>query len=300
MTPPIPKSNYALHKPLSNNLYLVRRTTDGELFVAHPLDATSYTRAPNRPPPEDLAVFHSSANPFDNSNNPNTNPESDHAKTTELIRRGAGAAAAGVLNHENLVSVHDELVNFPLPVNTPAGGGRECRMFLWDWCDAGTLQDVFAAYEGTLGFDGGEGFLPEGFVWHVAVGMLRALQWLHEGVRDVYGVEKGRIGGGRCRRVRGRREAERDWMPVLHRDVRAENVFLQHPRGIETYGAVKLGNFGRCFVSGSVSKSRETPVMAMKWEDASLGELRERKAKWARSGLDVYKVCGVDMWLLRE
>ncbi|KAL2162228.1 hypothetical protein VTH06DRAFT_7141 [Thermothelomyces fergusii] len=77
-------------------------------------------------------------------------------------------------------------------------------------------------------------------------------------------------------------------MPVLHRDLRADNVFLQRPRGIETYGAVKLGNFGKCFVSGSVSASRETPVVAMEeGHHAGLGALRGRKARWDRHGMVV-------------
>ncbi|KAL2171243.1 hypothetical protein VTG60DRAFT_3349 [Thermothelomyces hinnuleus] len=183
-------------------------------------------------------------------------------------------------------------------------------MLLWDYPDAGTLRDVlddYAPRDGNhgSGSGGGDGFMPESFVWHVALSLLRALQWLHEGIRETYGVMAaaaadspvdgdGGGGGGkkRWRRVRGRKEAEKDWMPVLHRDLRADNVFLQHPRGIETYGAVKLGNFGRCFVSGSVSASRETPVVAMEEEEysAGLGALRERKARWDRYGMDVPKV----------
>lgn len=272
------KPSYSLYKPLPNGLFLVRRITDGEVFLAHPLDA-----APS-------------------------NDDRDEATTTttteELIRRGAARAAANLLNHENLVSIHDELVDLPL-----RGGGngsegatqRKRRMLLWDWCDAGTLQDVFDAYTpafpategGDVGGGGdGGGFLPEGFIWHVGLGLLRALQWLHEGVRDVYAVAEAEGGNGRrCRRVRGKAAAEgADWMPVLHRDVRAENVFLQRPRGIETYGAVKLGNFERCFVSGSVGARRETPVVAMQAEDVSLDALRERVARWKRDGLALDEV----------
>jgi serine/threonine protein kinase len=87
-------------------------------------------------------------------------------------------------------------------------------------------------------------------------------------------------------------------MPVLHRDVRAENVFLQHPRGIETYGPVKLGNFGRCWVSGGVARSTETPVVAVAEGDGvTLGGLRERAGRWKRNGFGLEKVSllsGVD------
>lgn len=97
--------------------------------------------------------------------------------------------------------------------------------------------------------------------------------------------------GKRWKRVRGRTEPEVDWMPVLHRDLRPANVFLQLPRGVETYGAVKLGNFGRCWVSGSVSRSQETPVVTMESEDeVPLGTLRGRKGLWKRDGLGLDKV----------
>ncbi len=173
-------------------------------------------------------------------------------------------------------------------------------MFLWDYCDAGTLQNVLDDFSHDSDPLAAGGFLPEGFVWHVALGLLRALQWLHEGARETYEVlpplaGKGSGGGfedgaeERCRRVRGRKEAEKGWMPVLHRDVRAENVFLQHPRGVETYGAVKLGNFERCWVAGSGGKG-VAAVVGMEEEDVSFGVLRERKGRWERDGMEVDKV----------
>ncbi|KAK4153086.1 hypothetical protein C8A00DRAFT_15676, partial [Chaetomidium leptoderma] len=297
-----PKPIYSLLKPLdddtttttNNNenktgLYLVRRTTDGELLLARPLDNTD--------------------------NDPATTNQQE--KIAELMRRGAGTALANLLNHENLISIHDEFVTVPLlpgssssstssssssSENTTTSRTKgvrkgERRMFLWDWCDAGTLQGVFDEYELAPAQRQAdvvaEGFLPESIVWHVGLGLLRALQWLHEGVRETYGVVAG-VDGKRCKRVRGttrgEAEAEVDWMPVLHRDLTAGNVFLQHPRGIETYGAVKLGNFERCWVSGSVARTAETPVVAMEWEDdVSLGELRERKGRWERDGLGVVR-----------
>jgi serine/threonine protein kinase len=136
------------------------------------------------------------------------------------------------------------------------------------------------------------GFLPESFVWHVGLGLLRALQWLHEGVRDTYLAvpAAGRFKG--FRRVRGKTDAELDWMPVLHRNLKAENVFLQHPKGFETYGAVKLGSFEKCHISGSVAKLKGVPVVAMETEDGvPLGTLRERTGRWKRDGLDVPRVC---------
>jgi hypothetical protein len=100
-------------------------------------------------------------------------------------------------------------------------------------------------------------------------------------------------GGGEVwEKVRGKTVAEGDWWPVLHRDLRAGNVFLQHPRGVETYGAVKLGGFGRCFVSsGAVGGERGMPVVAMEREDGvGLGALRERMGRWKRDHLGLAQV----------
>ncbi|AEO64331.1 uncharacterized protein THITE_2142258 [Thermothielavioides terrestris NRRL 8126] len=301
------KPAYAIYKPLANGDFLVRRTTDGAIFLGRPLVPDPTPTTPGR------------------------------AKTAELIRRGAARPAANLLNHENLVSIHDELVtlsfrgpppapksrsrplSLPLFLSSPSTSADDpdphpaaataTRMLLWDWNDAGTLQGVLDGYaaagEEEVAATGG--FLPESFVWHVALSLLRALQWLHEGIRETYdavavapsGVSAagGGDGGDRYdgrkrwwKRVRGTTAPEPDWMPVLHRDVTAANVFLQLPRGVETYGAVKLGNFARCWVSGSVSKSRETPVVAMESDDeVSLGELRESRARWMRDGLGLDK-----------
>ena len=232
-----------------------------------------------------------------------------------LLSSSAATPAANLLNHENLISLHDELVDVPLhlrdqasqgstPFNDPLGEATARRMFLWDFPDAGTLGGVFEDFGprglpregggGVVDFAEIGGFLPESFVWHVGLGLLRALQWLHEGVRDTYLVVPAEGSGKGFRRVRGRTEAEEDWMPVLHREVRAENVYLQHPKGFETFGRVKLGGLEKCYISGSVAKSKDTPVVAMESEDGvPLATLRERKGRWKRDGLDVERVCYV-------
>jgi hypothetical protein len=296
MTTPTPpaKASYILHKPLPHGLFLARRTTDGEILLARPLDTRATSTNTSTPP-----------TPYNHTS---------HLHLTSLLASGAATPAANLLNHENLVSLHDELVDVPLHLRAegddddggarlltdPLGDPKARRMFLWDFPDAGTLSGVLDDF-GPHGVDFGGigGFLPESFVWHVALGLLRALQWLHEGVRDTYLVvplpvpvpADGGSGKG-FRRVRGRTEPEADWMPVLHRDVRAENVYLQHPKGFETYGAVKLGGLEKSYVSGSVAKIKETPVVAMETEDGvPLATLRERKGRWKRDGLDVERVC---------
>lgn len=141
---------------------------------------------------------------------------------------------------------------------------------------------------------GAGGFLPESLVWHVAIGVLRALMFLHEGKRDVISVEKDAATGQfkRVRTVKGPPETEPDWLPILHRDIRAENIYLQHPRGIETYGQVKLGGFEQCYVSGSVVMEKDeeelvgerVPLVAMErdlpGDVVDEKELRNRWLEW--------------------
>ncbi|KAJ2991411.1 hypothetical protein NUW58_g2519 [Xylaria curta] len=83
-------------------------------------------------------------------------------------------------------------------------------------------------------------FLPESFCWHVLVSVLRALTWLHDGVRDVVS-DSG---------VWERKDENPDWQPMLHRNIHPRHIFVGYPRRKEWYGPVKLGNYGRLVVSG--------------------------------------------------
>ncbi|KAK3682440.1 kinase-like domain-containing protein [Podospora appendiculata] len=228
------KNEYTLFKPLPDGLALVKRIIDGETFIAEPFES---------PVPEEA----------------------------ELRARGAAEAAANILNHENLVSLNTEIINIPVAwKNRPEDEYWPSHIILWDYCDAGTLENLL---ENPPVPRSPTGFLPESLVWHVALGMLRALQWLHEGIRDVYGVEA-ETGPARknfycCRRVRGTTPPEKDWMPVLHRNIKPGNIYLQHPKGIEMYGAVKLGDYGSCIVTGKVRENRRTPLVAMMVENSA-------------------------------
>lgn len=243
-------ANYSTTSPRT----LVRRTADGALLLADPI----------------------------------TN---DPALQSLLFRSYPGRAALAVLNHENILSVHGDFVNQlvggvpPKPVNTNITPEEEAedddptpalhRYLVHDYCDAGTVASLLAdpPVRATR-----TGFLPESLVWHVALGVLRALRWLHEGVREIYGVEADarphRV--GRCRRVRGKTTAEEGWMPILHCAVRGENVFLAQPRGIETYGAVKLGNFGSC----CVVRGEGVRVAVKSAGERRLGKIREERGVW--------------------
>jgi len=292
----MPATKYLVHKPLADGFALVRRTTDGELLLAQPFNVDAKG---------------ASENDGDDNN--------DNRITGELVRRGAGKAAARVLRHENLVSIHDDvnvLTHFDREegddTNGIFGKSRQKRYLLWDWCDAGTLDDLLRDYSlGSPSLKENEGFLPESLVWHVALGVLRAFAWLHEGIRwspeevgrfeenpepdEVEKYERAQKAGSppsRCPRdlrqyaswSEAQTDPEPDWMPILHRAVRAENIFLQHARrtgGIETYAPVKLGGLSECYVSGTVSKNRKTPLVALETgDDFTLEDLEEAMDDW--------------------
>ncbi|KAI1758386.1 hypothetical protein F4782DRAFT_477876 [Xylaria castorea] len=162
-----------------------------------------------------------------------------------------------ILNHPNLVSLVD---CFALQFSNSGKVGREQWFTVWDYCDAGNLgnllvpavprpQDHAPSPKLLDGDDDvemedafrGPKFLPESFCWHVLTSVLKALMWLHDGVRDVR-VAKNNT----WQRV----YENLDWQPMLHRKIHPQNIFIGYPRRKEWYGHVKLGNYGRLYVSG--------------------------------------------------
>ncbi|CCC09892.1 unnamed protein product [Sordaria macrospora k-hell] len=115
----------------------------------------------------------------------------------------------------------------------------------------------------------GAGFLPESLVWHVALGVLRALMFLHEGKRDVVSVERDPLTGN-FKRVRKVHASE---------------------GGRDVWG-MKLGGFEHCYVGGAVVMANDeeeevgerVPLVAMERDLATevVGEkeLRDRWLEW--------------------
>ncbi|KAI0450933.1 hypothetical protein F5B21DRAFT_507703 [Xylaria acuta] len=161
-----------------------------------------------------------------------------------------------ILNHPNLVSLVD---CFALQFSNSGKGGREQWFTVWDYCDAGNIGNLLVPavprpqdHDPSEIFDEDDDlefqyeyrapkFLPESFCWHVLTSVLRALMWLHDGVRDVR-VAKNHT----WQRV----YENLDWQPMLHRNIHPQNIFIGYPRRKEWYGPVKLGNYGRLYVSG--------------------------------------------------
>lgn len=180
------------------------------------------------------------------------NAGKQHPQLWPLIERGCGHSWAAVLHHPNLVSYINDYWAHHF---TGSGSEREWYS-VFDYCDAGTLRNFLDHTEVLPKTQQGTGavlqWLPESLVWHVATSLLSALAWMHKGERQTETVVWGEDGS--ATRTVGEDTAltrDEDWFPLLHRDIRAENVFFQHPKGIETYGYCKLGGFGRVFVSGS-------------------------------------------------
>ncbi|KAI1741836.1 hypothetical protein F4680DRAFT_446843 [Xylaria scruposa] len=165
-----------------------------------------------------------------------------------------------ILNHPNLVSLVD---CFALQFSNSGKVGREQWFTVWDYCDAGNLgnllvppaprpRDLHPLTKVTgIKIDGMPDikvedlvtlkFLPESFCWHVLISLLKALMWLHDGVRDVTVAED-----NTWQRV----HEDLDWQPMLHRNIHPQNIFIGYPRRKEWYGSVKLGNYGELYISG--------------------------------------------------
>lgn len=151
-------------------------------------------------------------------------------------------AAARVLNHENLISVVKPMT---IPTDSASSRRRNKDFFLLhEFCADGNLARLFD--KPPVEVVTNHGFLPEGLVWHVALSMLRALTFLHEGWREkiVLSKEDDTV-------VRDWYCPDDDWMPILHRSIRPENIHFQARKGKESYGLCKLGDFSRCVVAGT-------------------------------------------------
>ncbi|KAK3995314.1 kinase-like domain-containing protein [Cladorrhinum sp. PSN332] len=219
-----PTSDYVFWKNLDGRISLYKRKTDGEIFIGR------------------YSTLHD--NQFETG-------------IWNLYEAGAGAPAANVLNHENIVSIHTEVVHQQWE---PDAGDQEDadpeHIILYDYCDAGSLETLLNKSPVKLSLRGP--FLPESLCWHVALSLLRALQWLHEGIRDTYNAVEDRSSRRpwttvtRCHRIRTKTAPQLGWFPILHRDIKPSNVLFSHPKGIETYGTVKLSGMASCLVTGGM------------------------------------------------
>lgn len=182
------------------------------------------------------------------------------AQLKALLDRGARPAVEALLNHSNLICLADMIPWVPLAGRGEGrrdGAEQVRRLVLWDYCDAGSLQRFMDRTAVRVQVDRETSvvnrWLPESLCWHVLTSVLKALAWLHDGYREEDIIVDGANGEAvRDQRADDRQSRDEDWLSVLHRDVTAANIFFQHPKGTETYGTCKLGNYSSVYVSGHV------------------------------------------------
>ncbi|KAK1728658.1 hypothetical protein CaCOL14_000141 [Colletotrichum acutatum] len=169
-----------------------------------------------------------------------------------LYTHNMGRTVSHVLNHENIISLAGYLRQQPLDPRAEKQATED--YLVWDICDAGTLEILFADHRHAEHEPGC--FLPESLCWHVLTSVIRTLVWLHDGYRQEVDWTTGEKSWA---------ATDTEWMPILHRGIEAQSIFFQHSRGKETYGVCKLGKFGQAFVSGVPARregalEREEPL----------------------------------------
>ncbi|KAK8120107.1 hypothetical protein PG999_004227 [Apiospora kogelbergensis] len=157
-----------------------------------------------------------------------------------------------LLNHENLINLIDwvQLIGW----KDSKKPDQVTYFFIYDYCNAGTLENLFqpqvrvfprndeSHYQVPTMQDQ---FLPESFCWHVLCSVLKALAWLHDGIREDLNPDTEEYEVF---------DAGVDWHTILHRDITPANIFFRHPHTMsETYGQCKLGNLSKAHVSGHVN-----------------------------------------------
>jgi serine/threonine protein kinase len=157
-----------------------------------------------------------------------------------------------ILNHENLVSIVGIIENWPFNKSQTSDvtPGNNVQMLVWDFGDAGNLSALFRHYP----CKSSEFYLPESLCWHVLRSLIRAVTYLHDGKRLIYRPEQlGR------HMVREWVSVNTDWFPILHRCIEPRNVWLQHPRGNETYGQCKLGDYSHAAITCHIVDGQFNP-----------------------------------------
>lgn len=122
--------------------------------------------------------------------------------------------AVRVLKHQNIEGYIEAAIS-------PIKG----EIFL-EYCNLGNLDHVKTyMVKNHIG-------ISENFVWHVFKDLFKALCYMHYGLEDEKEIlEEGNPG-------------KYGWIPVLHRDIKLDNIFLKSPDIGGDYPIVKLGDFG--------------------------------------------------------
>lgn len=160
-----------------------------------------------------------------------------------------GSTIAQIFNHENIISIAGSIKTRPVATSSERAHLEE--YIVWDFCDASNLSALFQSkpYSST------KSYLPESLCWHVLTSLLSAITYLHDGKRLFLDTN---APAGEEKKWES---VDQDWYPILHRAIEPRNIFFQHPRGIETYGLCKLGNFEHAVVTNHVITPNEEHAM---------------------------------------
>ncbi|RDW75293.1 hypothetical protein BP6252_06435 [Coleophoma cylindrospora] len=158
------------------------------------------------------------------------------------------ATLAVVLNHPNVVNLID-IVDINQGTGITSAGLAFHSLTIWEDMNAGSLADLLPnriwpnhdtkRWEDLTAPNPHRFSLPESLCWHVLESISRALLWLHHGIRDVENIETHVL------------PLDDDWQTILHRDLNPDNIFFMKPKGKETYGECKLGNFEQAVVASN-------------------------------------------------
>ncbi|KAH7312292.1 kinase-like domain-containing protein [Stachybotrys elegans] len=175
--------------------------------------------------------------------------DADGVGLREMMYHGKMAPLLSLtLSHENLVSLVGQIRLKPNPTSD-----RDETYLVTDYCDASNLTALLRRIAPNHD-DSPPKHLPEGLCWHVLRSLVRAVTYLHDGKRWVYDYE-----AESASELRKWQLMDPSWHAILHRQINPGNVLFQHPRGRETYGSCKLGNFTNavvtCYMPGSINRN---------------------------------------------
>lgn len=137
-----------------------------------------------------------------------------------------------------------------------------------EFCDRGSLSGIMKAYKRKRAESPPDDRprMPEKFIWHCFIGLCDALAYLRTGL---YFVKD---------KVQDPNEKRRGWVPILHRDIKPDNILLRSraTSGNRKYVYVTLSDFG------------------LACEDYPAGDSKEASEQKKRL------VCGTPTWLAPE
>jgi len=193
---------------------------------------------------------------------------------TSAILPIAGVPISRILNHPNIISLVDLIMQTNEPEGSHPSAGPIPDMAVFEDMTAGSLSYLLPPLEelppwsqmskwhALAAEDFNRFSLPESLCWHVLGSIARALNWLHHGLKETEGIPGDWMAH------------DDDWMPILIRDVSPAQIWFKRATGGVTYGECKLGGFGKANVTGFPGADS---ALTSKILDASL----ERQFYWA-------------------